>query len=423
MQEYQKGIIECEVFYKFMDYIHKLSKDEKLCNLSIDDLLFLIANEKEILFYLSKSYINDNFIELLEQVDIELIKEILSGQAVDVFSKNCFIVNNDIITNSLLNNQYFNISQKLFDNPIYALEIVRNNLSHFNYMVLFNTVIIDDKIKKEKLEFTVDSLILLLLAAFSNQGQSYKKGAFDYFVIENNIISIINKDDENQYTPYDMKLEIKNAFEEAVRRYKCNYTIDKFLEDTKKLLNEYGNYEIKVEAIDTKILKKLKIEKINTQEDMNLYVSYIDNIRCATISYKLIITMLHLLTSGKMAIYYNEFKKYFPIINNTLFISYMTLVFNDYMVHDCEGFIEDVFEYIDNEYKKIPKIKKVPIKLRNSLNHARYKFYNILDDSKGIIIEFWDQDKNKINFSCKITKENTLKLIKKYLETLRIKEK
>jgi hypothetical protein len=93
------------------------------------------------------------------------------------------------------------------------------------------------------------------------------------------------------------------------------------------------------------------------------------------------------------------------------------------MVHDCDGFIEDVFESIDEEYKIIPKIKKVPIKLRNSLNHARYKFYDILDDSKGIVIEFWDQDKNEINFSCKITKENALKLIKKYLETLKIKDK
>lgn len=423
MQEYKKGIFECEEFYKFMNYIYKLSKDEKLCDLSTDDLLFFIANEKNILFYLSKSYINDNFIELLEQVDIELIKEILSGKAYDVFTENCFFIDNDIITNDLLNNQHFEISPKLFDNPIYALGIVRNNLSHFNYDVEVDKVVIDDKIKKEKLVFSVDSLILLLLAAFSNQGQSYKKGAFDYFVVGNNIVSIINKDDENQYTPYDMKLEIQSSFEKAIRINKCVYTLDEFLEDATNILNEYGNYEIKVETIDTKILKKLKIEKINTQEDMNLYVSYTDNIRCATISYKLIITMLHLLTSDKMAIHYNEFKKYFPIINNTLFISYMTLVFNDYMVHDCDGFIEDVFESIDEEYKIIPKIKKVPIKLRNSLNHARYKFYDILDDSKGIIIEFWDQDKNEINFSCKITKENALKLIKKYLETLKIKDK
>lgn len=418
-KDYQSGI---DILKQFMDKVYKISNNKK--DNTEEDLLFYVSNYYEILFYLSKSYLNDNFADLVEQIDENLVKDVFTGNITkNNFYKDCFIHDNEQIIEELIKNQYFQLPSTMLNNISETFRLIRNYLAHFNYIIMNNMVIIDLKEKDIKkynintISFSIESLTILILATLSNQGQSYSKDAYDYYTlafyenfsnkinIEHSVIlKISNNSNNNKYTPLN------------ITKYITNQNITQ-LDDVINITKILGKYKITKIDFDRNIINKLDYELLNinnSQNFINLYMSCFDDKRRATISYKFALGILYLLVNGREEEIYSIYKNYFKIINNTLFICYMSLVFDDYSIEKNGVVNESLFKEL-NFYRKN---ENIPRKFRNSLAHARYRFDDILDDSKGIIIEFWDEKDKVINFKCKITKENALLLIDKYVESL-----
>ena len=226
-KDYQSGI---DILKQFMDKVYQISNNKK--DNTEEDLLFYVSNYHEILFYLSKSYLNDNFADLVEQIDENLVKDVFTGNITkNHFYKDCFIHNNEQIIEELIKNQYFQLSSTMSNNISETFRLIRNYLAHFNYIIMHNKVIIDLKEKDIKkynintISFSIESLTILILATLSNQGQSHSKDAYDYYTlafyenfsnkinIEHSVIlKISNNSNNNIYTPLNIWILIKSIF-------------------------------------------------------------------------------------------------------------------------------------------------------------------------------------------------------------------
>ena len=97
----------------------------------------------------------------------------------------------------------------------------------------------------------------------------------------------------------------------------------------------------------------------------------------------------------------NEYKIYLPLFNNEFIICYLNIIFWDYACQHNSIISSNLFKYINPiEEKNIPR------KIRNSLSHCHYRYEDITDNSAFVIIEFWDEYESKINFKCRIKREN-----------------
>lgn len=397
----KKYIDEINIIKKFMNDIEHIKyHDFKKINFD-----FYNTNFEKILFYISKSFISDNFEELFSRVNNEVLetvfeeKVILNPELDHYSSKSIY----------LFNNQHFVISDTMKVDLNYAYKIIRNNLCHFCYTIKDNIVYIEDRNTNEHIEFSIASLHLLLRDTLCTYGQSHIKGAYEYLSLLNmNYMLKIQNITDNMIPPAFLVDRIVSYCKDNNLLFlKSNKVVNEMM----KYIKGIGNYYVRKIPYDENIFKKANINRISNQVELDMYMCAFDDVKRAGITYNKITDILFALKNNDIDFLNNIPDRYYSIISNTVFISYMSLVFDDYFIKDFEGVINtDLF------YEKPNVINHdIPRKFRNSLAHSRYRFENIFDSSKGIIIEFWDEYKNTINFKCKITKNNACILIDEYI--------
>lgn len=407
---------ELERFNKFRNDFNNHNK----INIKPDEEMFY-----NILFSISKSFINDNFHKLFNQVDKEYVENVIyCNVGLTDFRDDCFQSLTTQILKELLSKQHFKIYPEKLNYKV-IFKYIRNHLAHYNYEKKDNIIYIKDD--KYKLEFSIASLCLLLLATLSNQGQSKTVGSYDYALLKanyftNDAVFLKTKFKKNMpLYPLDYLIMYQEFFNLSLIALKNenlqvepevihNVCLDQF--------NKTNNIELYFEELNEDILKNInwynKKKNLNinfkTEENawLNIYVASSDEIRKSSIAYKLIVQSIYILYLNNNYDFNNIKKLYKTLINNELFIAYMNLVFCDYFLNRTK------LEFVDNLFETIkPKsCNNIQRKLRNSLSHCNYRFDNILDDSSDIIIKFWNDIDN---FECRVKKSEMNKLIEKYL--------
>ncbi len=412
----------------FESFINDFNIIENNSNIKYDNLQFW-----RLVFLLSRSYINDNFHKMLELVNQDYLELIFSGNVkIDDFKDTTFPTNNEEILKLLIDNHYFKISTNTKD-YIYFFKIIRNHLSHYNYELNNNIIIIN--YDKKSISLSIATLVLIVLATLSNVGQSKKIYSYDFslsllgnYLFETKVINLI---DNNNITPLDfisysvpviinnLLLILNNYDENAENTPKDELEIikiEKIREAFPEVCKSFG-YEAKLsipdDIITTKVENYLQDNGYEMNEDIklysNLYSMLKDDIKLATISYKLFIGILFSIFQGNRIS--SPYKVFFPILKNLITINYLNIVFCDYATNNNKNISNELFDYINPEDEK-----NIPHKMRNSLAHCHYKFQDITKNTSDIIIEFWDEQKGIINFKCKIKKENVYKLINNYTQ-------
>lgn len=405
--------------------------DKFINNLQIID--YSIFDEKDfwhLLLLLSRGYLNDNFHKIFDMVnEIYLEQVIFCSVTIDDFYDNTFLYNNYEILNILINKQHFKIDPYISDYKK-IFRIIRNHLSHYNYKYEKDLITFEEKEDNITISFSVSTLVLLLLATLSNVGQSNKIEAYENFILDlqyNTVdIKAINNVNQNIMTP----LELIRS-EELVQYINCiaNYTRELcdlpeeekevvFIEILRTLLSDYGKqhgYIFNIDFLDSNVIDSIyKAWKKNPQMGdvdifKNIYNMLKDNIKCSTISYKIFVDLLYRMCISKSKI--DDYDSYMPILKNLIIINYLNIVFCDYAIKRNTSLSNEFFEYLEPI-----SCDKIPSKIRNSLAHCHYKLDDMLEESSDIIIEFWDEKKNVINFKCKIKKNKVNSLIENYIK-------
>lgn len=407
--DYLEGI---SLVKHFLDDIIFLSREE------YDEIDFSFYDDKyeKLLFYISKSLLSENFDELFANIDVR--------QAKATFNNKLEEVNLGIPLSSaskyMIDHQYCKMPKRFSDDPILAYKfIIRNSISHYEYKLKEDRVVIDRMFFEENLpvyaEFSVATLMALLRNTLSSFGSSNKKGAYHYYRFLNPQVGkscyfkIVNLED-NIVSPAD----VAKAFayrEKIYGRSPSASSYRKYLDEIAKIT---GRYYIKREDFDKCIMEKAGISSIDTVEDYFLYMCAYDGAMRSGIVYDTLIDLVFSLRDKTIKDRFDFFSRFYPILNNSIFILYMSLVFDDLFTKDFNGTINSGLFIEKSELED----KDIPRKFRNSLAHSRYYFENIFDSSEGIIIEFWDEKNGIKNFECKITKKNAETLINQYLSQI-----
>ena len=362
-----------------------------------------------LLFLISKSYLNDNFHKLFNMVNDDLLEKVFTCTLhIGDYFEDAFPIDNNSILELFLSNQHFNVDNN-FNDYKKLFKIIRNHLSHYNYEFENNIIKFYSYDYKLHVSFSVATLVLILLASLSNIGQSKKINAFETFMLRLNDdvyeVVVRNKILNNELTPNDVSRNIvkpllSNTFRgkkesdlEKIEGYLCSILFPNILKET--------GYEVKINRFDKSIMEIIakylgEIEEIEEQEFINLYQMINSSIKMSTISYKYLITILFGFFTNKRD-YYKEFSLFIPLMNNELIICLLNIVFCDGVARKYNNVSDYLFQQI-----KPRKIASIPWKMRNSLNHCHYKFQDITNDDSDVMVEFWDENENVINFECKI---------------------
>ena len=393
---------------------------------NLDNLNYNKENFWHLLLLLSRSYINDNFHKMFELVNTDYLARIFSGTVTrEDYFDNTFTTNNEEILKLLLNNQFINITPNN-NNYKELFKTIRNHLSHYNYKFENNIISFYDNKLNINISFSIASLCLILLAGLSNKGQSNRINSSDSSILRtNNLpseITVTNQIDYNEITPLELIHIIRNDLivplfiiikSEITNIPNEELPIEILKRTLPDLISEYG-YNIKINPINSHIREQINnyLDKydfnINDNQYNNIYHIIIDEIKRSTISYKLFIEILYHKNN------LNNFKEYLPILQNQIIIDYLNIVFCDYAYKQQNILSNEFFEYLNPNKKE-----NIPQKLRNSLAHCHYRYQDITNSSSDIIIEFWDEQNNKINFECKIKKGKIEKLIEAYINSFK----
>jgi len=402
--DYLEGIATVK---HFLDDIGLISQKKY----SAIDLDFYKNNFEKLLFYISKSFLSDNFDELFYNLDDESINTVFN----EGIRLNKFLDKHSDLAIYLSTHQCCKLPKRLHDDPMLGYRVViRNALCHYRYKLNKDRVIFEKVEFNEGAEISVASLAVLLCGTLASYGQSRKKGAYDYWPLldrygNGSFLIMIKNIDDNTIAPADLIVWSQQILG---KRQTIDASLSrKFIDYVKGYAPNFGRYYIKKINFDQTIMKKAKINRVSNIEELNLYMCAHDDIKRAGIAYSTLTRVLFALSNNDIDSIEDEIGSLGPILSNTVFISYMSLVFDDLFARDFNGTIKSGL-FIEK-----PKVedKSIPWKFRNSLAHSRYRFENIFDSSGKIVIEFWDEDKNGINFECKITKENATTLIEDYL--------
>ena len=389
---------------------------------------------EKLKFYITKSLLNDSFDELFEKSSLLLAKYVFENNfstAKMVYAREDYELelkthndgdapNKTDILRAVNPKDYCKMDKRFSSDPKLAFKLIRNSLSHFEYKIENDRIIINKEYYKENRLFSctisISSLSGLVLNTIGFPGISCEKGAYDYmpFICSSDpqrsfFIKIQNLE-HNPLSP----MHFQKIYTSVPRSTLSASAIVKEIKEIIPRLPLKVNFYVKAIYPDKNIMKKAGISKISNAKEVSLYLCALDeNIRIGGI-YVMIIHLLRDLAYQPDNIDFSEYKPLFPMINNTVFISFMTIAFDDYFIHGFNGNLNpDLFTE-----KNGIKINEIPRRLRNSLAHSRYRFENIFDSSKGIIIEFWDEKNGKKTFECKITKENAEKLTNEYLNSV-----
>lgn len=412
---------DVEMFQNFMNNLNKSNIFEKNFNYNKNDFWYL-------LLLLSKGYLNDNFHKMFDMINDDFIKKAFTcSLARDDFFDNTFMTDNEDILKLLLSNQYFKFP-KIINNYSDLFKKIRNHLSHYNYTYENNIIKFYSNAYKSEICISVATLTLLLLASLSNIGQSKKINAFESSILLINTIpielTVTNKIENNDITPNDViRNELNHQLNYIINIIKSNIkditkeelpfiTIDIIKQILPDFMNDIG-YDVHIEPLDDNICFQIStyLENnidIDNHIFNNLYQMVKSDIKMATISYKIFISILYKIINNKD--FCNEYKIYLPLLNNELIICYLNIVFCDYAWQHNSIISSNLFEYINPIEEK-----NIPEKIRNSLSHCHYRFEDITDNSAIVIIEFWDEYESKINFKCRIKRENIKKLTDDYI--------
>lgn len=407
---------------KFLEGIENvkrfLSDIELLSSASYDDIDFDFYknNYEKLLFYMSKSFLSDNFGELFEKLDEEVARTVFNdkqGEAID-----------SPLVRYITERHYCRIPRRLLADPMKAYKvIVRNYICHYDYSfdkdrVVFKSVDFDrDAI------MSIASIVNLVVATLSSRGRSTKKGAYEYYSLlserENqSILFKIQNTQDNILAPSSVVIHFDHDLKLSGKKYFINSSPRLFnafkrtlLDTFKYAANIHGHYYIRCEDFEFETMKKAHISGVSNKTELDLYMCAHDDIKRAGITYNMLLDIIFKLRDKDIKGLREIDSRYYPVLLNTVFISFMSLVFDDLFAKNFCGVIDSGL-FIE---KSDIKDKDIPRKFRNSLAHSRYHFEDIFNASNGIIIEFWDEDDKGINFQCKITKKNAEKLIDSYL--------
>lgn len=439
--EYKNILNKIENFKCFVKVVKDISKN-KFVN---EEKINMIKNNYyELLISLCTTYMTDNMEELYKQCNKEWVNNIFfNHETKDEYVDDLFYDDTNQILDFLVKNQYFSKNDLLLKKPLKAIEIIRNHLAHYNYNLNGNLISFndnEDNFKFGSLSFSVESLILLEISILSTNGQSFMKGSYDYlyltayeqknfFIVpeEYRMLKIIKMNDKEDIMPTYLKKSLQTKNNDFLKDKKYENEIEKLRNDLVNNYNSFINnrlidgFKYEIYELNTDIINRIKsINKDLMKFDKSkkfctIYSCTIDDIRRSTIAFQKIIHILHLIMDDKVNSIYTVYSDYFKIINNSLYICYMALVFNSVFAYNFD-LMQD---YIISKHFNVEEGKKISIKFRNSLMHCRYRFNDILDDSNGITIEFWDENKGKKNFECEITKGNSKDMIDNYIKYIK----
>lgn len=392
----------------FLDNIDLLSAGK----INKIDLGFYKNNYEKLLFYISKSFLSDNYDDLFSKLDPEVS---------DAFFNDKTFLNPDTDTYSpisiyLSEQKYCKMPDRFHMDPMNAYKvIVRNALCHYAYRMKGNRIIVNNVNFDEGAEISIASIVGLLKYTLSSYGMSTKKGAYDYFYLlspvegQSRMILIKNLEDNQQAPTMIVEYLVHFLDKEGLRREVQSPKV--FIDFLKRIVANFGNYYIREFSFRPDIMKKAGIFRVSSRKELDLYMCAHDEIKRAGIAYNMLLDLIFRLRDGEIASLYEDYDSFYPILSNTVFISYMSLVFDDLFARNFDGTINSGL------FVERPSIKDkdIPWKFRNSLAHSRYRFENIFDSSMGIVIEFWDEKDGIKNFECKITRENAIALIDDFL--------
>lgn len=396
------------------------------------DYSFYKKNRAKLDFYITKSFLNENFDELFEKSNLILPKYIFEnnlGEArtLDANEKYqlCKIIGDEQDkkfnpSKFISSKDYCKMDTRFSSDPKLAYKLIRNSLSHFEYRIQDDRIFIEKEYYNENrmfnCEISVSSLATLVASTIGLPSFSCKKGAYDYIPFasatypQNSFFVKIQNIDHNPFSPGHF-----HQIYASVPRTAINH--NHIIKDIKYKLSLSPlkcNFYVKAVYPDKDVLKKAGLSKITNSSDASLYLCALDERIQSGGVYIMIHDLISDLACYSDKIDFSRYKALMPLINNTVFISFMTIVFDDYFIHNFNGKLNpDLF--IE---KTGVNITDIPRRLRNSLAHSRYRFDNIFDSSKGIIIEFWDEKNGEKNFECKISKENAQKLTSDYLGSI-----
>lgn len=402
-KEYRKGI---GVVKHFLDDIELLSDK----NYDRIDFGFYRDNYENLLFYISKTLICDNYDKLSDEVNFKFIDAMITSEGLDKPSKSGWAFSSP--SKYIDDHLYCKIPERLLNDSKNTFRVIRIALCHYNYSIANGIVTLKEVDRNSNAYISIASLVGLLRGTLLNFGCSNKKGAFHYYRFLNptegeSCYFKIENISDNVVPP----AEIVKGFKYREKIWGKPASAKECLKEMRVISDKIGRYYIKKEKYDRKIMEKAKISDVSTDEEYFLYLCALEDAVRAGIVYECLIDLIFALRDKTIKERATFFRRFYSIFSNTIFITYMSLVFDDLFARNFDGMINS------DLFIKKPEIedKSIPWKFRNSLAHSRYAFDNIFDSSKGIIIEFWDENNGSKNFECRITKENAMKLIDDYL--------
>lgn len=372
------------------------------------DFDFYKNNYEKLLLYISKSFLSDNFGELFENLDDEVARTVFNDMQGE--NSDCPLLQ------YITERHYCKIPKRLLDDPMLAYRvIIRNKLCHYEYDFDKDRIIFQNVDFDKDAVISIASIVNLLKATLSSRGQSTKKGAYEYYSLLSNrenqslLIRVQNTED-NILSPSSVVIHFDHDLELSGFKNKIS-SPTKLLNAFKRAANIHGHYYIRNEDFELETMRKAHISRVSNKNELDLYMCAHDEIKRAGITYNMLLDIIFKFRDKDLDGLKEIDDRYYPVLLNTVFISFMSLVFDDLFAKNFSGVIDSglFIEKSDIQDKDIPR------KFRNSLAHSRYRFEDIFNASNGIIIEFWDEDDKGINFECKITKRNAEKLIDSYL--------
>ena len=402
--EYRKGI---RIVKHFLDDVELLSQGKY----SRINFSFYKKNYENLLFYISKTLICDNYDKLSPEINLEFIGAVVTNEGIDKPTKSGWAITSP--SKYIDNHLYCKMPERLLSDPRNMFRVLRIALCHYKYVVANGIVTLNGVDCDNDAEISIASLIGLLRGTLLNPGNSYKKGAYHYYRFLNpfegeSCFFRIENLTNNLISPID----IAKAFKYRELVWGKPVSPRECLRQMRELSSLNGNYYIKREKFDKTIMKKAHISSVSTDEDYFLYLCALEDSTRAGLIYEGLIDLIFSIRDMTVKKRASFFGRFYSLFSNTLFITYMSLVFDDLFSRNFDGTISSGL-FVD---KPSIEDKNIPWKFRNSLAHSRYSFEDIFNPSKGIIVEFWDEDKGVKNFECRITKENAMKLIDEYLK-------
>ncbi len=399
-EEYFKGIA---IVRQFLDDIELLS-DKKYDEIDFD---FYEKKFEKLLFYISRSFLSSNFDELFYNLDDEVPKTIFNQTGF----LNPKVKNYSALTKYLFEHQYCKMPERLLQDPILAYKVIRNMLCHYEYKIVGDKIIFEKVDFDKNAEISVASMVKLLQETLTSYGKSTKAGAYDYWPVLSSTegkscMFLIKNLEDNIAPPSSVITHL--SYELKKNELKTIPSTNSFYIFLKEMANHLGRYYIKKVCFNQETMEIAGISKISNHDDLDLYMCAYDRIKRTGIMYNMLVDILFSLHNQSTNHLHDEYNRFYSILSNTVFISYVSLIFDDSLAKNFNGIVDS------NLFTKKTAVqdKDIPRKFRNSLAHSRYCFKNIFDSSGKTMILFWDEESGERNFKCEITKKNLLKFIR-----------